>query len=136
MDFCIYLYKDLSTIPTKVSIIEIQSMAPSSPKVKLRLRILAMHEARNRPLLYISFDISINILSFTNLRDMFLTKVKVHGCKKCTDIWKVTSGGRAEIENVKIASGSIFNSSSAIRGHFSTFSVLFASLDPSSKKVH
>ncbi len=26
----------------------------------------------------------------------------VHTCKKCSDISEVTSGGRAEIENVKI----------------------------------
>ena len=87
------------------------------------LRILARYEAQNRPLIYISFDISINTLSFKNLDVLFGRRV--HRCKKCTNIWKVPSSGRAEIENVKITSGSIFNFSSATRGHFSNVSAIY-----------
>ena len=38
---------------------------------RLMLRILALHEAQNRPLLYIAFHISIIRLSLKNLRDIF-----------------------------------------------------------------
>ncbi len=72
------------------------------------LRILDMHKAQTRPLLYILFDISINILSFKNLNAPF-DKTSIDA-KKCPDIWKVTSSGRAKIENVKILSDTILNS--------------------------
>ena len=41
---------------------------------KKALRILDMHKAQNRPLLYILFNIPINILSFKNVNAPFLTK--------------------------------------------------------------
>ena len=44
--------------------------------------------------------------------------------------------GTAEIENVKIVSGTIFNFSSATKRHFSNVSPLFTSMEPSSKKLH
>ncbi len=60
---------------------------------------------------------------------------RVHRCKKCPDIWKVTSSGRAEIENVNYASGNIFNFTSATRVHFSTLTSLFSSMDRLSKNA-
>ena len=53
-------------------------------KSQENFRILAMHEAQNRPLLNILFHISVNILCFKNLKTSFWQRV--HRCKKCTDI--------------------------------------------------
>ncbi len=63
-------------------------------------------------------------LSFTFCR-MSVCWQRVHRCEKCPDIWKVTSSGRAEIENVNYASGDIFNFTFATRVHFSTLTSVF-----------
>ena len=60
---------------------------------------------------------------------MFIYWQRVHRCKKCAYIWKVTSDGKAEIENVNYALGDIFNIGSATKVRFSTFTPLFPSLD-------
>ncbi len=43
-------------------------------RIMVFLRILAIHEAQNRPIFYTSFHISVNIPSFKNLKTNFLTK--------------------------------------------------------------
>ena len=60
---------------------------------------------------------------------------RVHRSEKCTDIWKLTSSGSAEIENAKIVYGfsHIFNFSSATRGCFLNLTSFFPSMDNSSK---
>ena len=55
---------------------------------------------------YILLNIFVTRPSFKHLRFFWQ---KVHRCKKWPDIWKVTSSGRAEIENLKLASGDVFD---------------------------
>ncbi len=54
---------------------------------------------------------------------------RVDRCEKCANIWKVTSSGRAELENVNYASGDVFYFTSATRVRFSTWT--FPSMDKS-----
>ncbi len=57
------------------------------------------------------------------------------GCQKCAYIFKVTSNGRAEIQNGLISCFmDTFNLSSVIRGHFWNVNTLKASLATCSKK--
>ncbi len=62
--------------------------------------ILAMHKVQNRPFLDVFFNISTFILSFTKSEGQVFDKGSIcHRCKQYTDIQKVTSSGRDEIEN-------------------------------------
>ncbi len=81
---------------------------------------------------YILFNIFLTRASFKILRGVFLERV--HRCKKCAYIQKVTSYGRAETENVNYTSGHIFNFSSATRVRFQLwlhFSHLWTSCEKS-----
>ena len=76
---------------------------------------------------YILHDIFKTKPSFENPRGIFFQRVPC--CKKYVDIWKATSSGRAEIENLNHASGDVFNFNSATRVRFSTLTSLFQPMD-------
>ncbi len=83
-----------------------------------QLRIGAIHKAQKQ-LSFTFCPISLQLDRLSKIWGaFFFFWQRVHRCKKCPDIWKVTSSTRGEMKNVNYASGNIFNFTSATRVHF------------------
>ena len=97
------------------------------------LRILATHQAKMSNL----YTFCLITLLINHLSKILMTLFwpVVQRCQKCSDIWKVTSGEWAEIENVKKnAEPRIFNFCSSTRWHFLNVNALFSIYRPLVKK--
>ncbi len=93
------------------------------------------NDAKNRPscTLAHSLDISAARSSFKNL---YIFLPSGQRCQNFAYIWKVTSNGRTEIQNINtFAISAILNFSSATKGHFSNVNILLTSLATLAKKV-
>ncbi len=89
-------------------------------KGTLYLRVIDKYDAKNRSPWYFSLDNSITRPSFENWTLFFYQKF---------NIWKVTCGGRAGIENVKVG-----HFSDIINFSFYSGNILLATVDTCSKK--
>ncbi len=67
---------------------------------------------------------------------MMLFWAMFHRCENWNKSSQVPPGGGVEIENVPFCRFNIFNFSSATRWRFATWTSLFPSMDPWSKKYH